>query len=96
VRGAYDGAKGVGLARDMNDVIGQAVAAHPDRLAAFAHLPMRSPQAAAPRKPFRVISFTPLALKAYPANSGFSICSGRDAPDRPALFRGLSRLMMSQ
>ena len=42
-----DGAEGVGLARDMNDVIGQAVAAHPDRLAAFAHLPMRSPQAAA-------------------------------------------------
>jgi hypothetical protein len=36
------------------------------------------------------------AEKAYPANSGFSICSGRDAPDRPALFRGLSRLMMSQ
>jgi len=42
-----DGAEGVALARDMNEAIGKAVAAHPDRLAAFAHLPMRSPQAAA-------------------------------------------------
>jgi len=42
-----DGADGVALARDINDAIGKAVAAHPDRLAAFAHLPMRSPQAAA-------------------------------------------------
>jgi uncharacterized protein len=31
----------------MNDAVGKAVAAHPDRLAAFAHLPMRSPPAAA-------------------------------------------------
>jgi uncharacterized protein len=42
-----DGAAGVALARDMNDAVGKAVAAHPDRLAAFAHLPMRSPPAAA-------------------------------------------------
>ena len=42
-----DGAEGVALARDMNEAIGKAVAAHPDRLAAFAHLPMRCPQAAA-------------------------------------------------
>ena len=42
-----DGAEGVALARDMNNAIGKAVAAHPDRLAAFAHLPTRSPPAAA-------------------------------------------------
>ena len=34
--------------------------------------------------------------EAYPADSGSSICSGCGAPDRPALLRGLSRLMMSQ
>jgi predicted TIM-barrel fold metal-dependent hydrolase len=47
--GAYllDGAEGVAFARDINDVLGKAVAAHPGRLAGFAHLPMRSPQAAA-------------------------------------------------
>jgi uncharacterized protein len=47
--GAYllDGAAGVAFARDVNDVLGKAVAAHPQRLAGFAHLPMRSPQAAA-------------------------------------------------
>ena len=42
-----DGDEGVALARDMNNAIGKAVAAHPDRLAGFAHLPMRSPRAAA-------------------------------------------------
>lgn len=42
-----DGAEGVTLARDINDVLAKAVAAHPDRLAGFAHLPMRSPQEAA-------------------------------------------------
>jgi uncharacterized protein len=47
--GAYllDGAAGVAFARDINDVLGKAVAAHPQRLAGFAHLPMCSPQAAA-------------------------------------------------
>jgi predicted TIM-barrel fold metal-dependent hydrolase len=42
-----DGADGVAFARDINDVLAKAVAAHPDRFAGFAHLPMRSPQAAA-------------------------------------------------
>lgn len=42
-----DGADGVALAREMNDVLGGAVAEHPDRFAGFAHLPMRSPEAAA-------------------------------------------------
>jgi predicted TIM-barrel fold metal-dependent hydrolase len=42
-----DGAAGIAFARDINDVLGKAVAARPDRLAGFAHLPMRSPQAAA-------------------------------------------------
>jgi uncharacterized protein len=42
-----DGKDGVAFARDINDVLAKAVAAHPDRLAGFAHLPMRSPQAAA-------------------------------------------------
>ena len=42
-----DGAEGVAFARDINDVLAKAVAAHPDRFAGFAHLPMRSPQAAA-------------------------------------------------
>ncbi len=42
-----DGAEGVSLAREMNDVLAKAVAAHPDRLAGFAHLPMRNPEAAA-------------------------------------------------
>ncbi len=42
-----DGADGVAFARDVNDVLGKAVAAHPDRFAGFAHLPMRTPGAAA-------------------------------------------------
>jgi hypothetical protein len=42
-----DGAEGIGFARDINDVLAKAVAAHPDRFAGFAHLPMRSPQEAA-------------------------------------------------
>ncbi len=42
-----DGAEGVAFARDINDVLAKAFAAHPDRFAGFAHLPMRSPQAAA-------------------------------------------------
>jgi predicted TIM-barrel fold metal-dependent hydrolase len=41
------GAEGVSLARELNDALAKAVAEHPDRLAGFAHLPMRSPQAAA-------------------------------------------------
>ncbi len=42
-----DGADGVSLARAMNDVLARAIAEHPARFAGFAHLPMRSPQAAA-------------------------------------------------
>ncbi|HML07670.1 MAG TPA: amidohydrolase family protein [Xanthobacteraceae bacterium] len=42
-----DGDEGITLAREMNDALGRAVADHPDRLAGFAHLPMRSAQAAA-------------------------------------------------
>ena len=42
-----DGADGIAFARDMNDVLGRAVAEHPDRFAGFAHLPMRSPPQAA-------------------------------------------------
>ncbi len=42
-----DGAEGVALAREVNDVLAKAVAEHPDRFAGFAHLPMRSPRAAA-------------------------------------------------
>ncbi len=42
-----DGNEGIAFARDINDVLGKAIAAHPDRLAGFAHLPVRSPQAAA-------------------------------------------------
>jgi len=42
-----DGAEGIAFAREINDVLGKAMAAHPNRLAGFAHLPVRSPQAAA-------------------------------------------------
>ena len=42
-----DGKEGVTFARDINDHLAKAVAAHPDRLAGFVHLPMRSPEAAA-------------------------------------------------
>ena len=47
--GAYllEGADGIAFARDVNDVLGKAVAAHPERFAGFAHLPTRTPQAAA-------------------------------------------------
>ena len=47
--GAYllEGADGIAFARDINDVLGKAIAAHPERFAGFAHLPMRTPQAAA-------------------------------------------------
>ena len=41
------GAEGIAFARDINDVLAKAVAAHPDRFAGFAHLPMNSPEAAA-------------------------------------------------
>ena len=37
-----------------------------------------------------------MKIEAYPVDSGSSICSGCRASDDPALFRGLSRLMMSQ
>jgi predicted TIM-barrel fold metal-dependent hydrolase len=42
-----DGDAGIAFARDINDHLAKAIAAHPDRLAGFAHLPMRSPEAAA-------------------------------------------------
>jgi len=42
-----DGAEGVSLAREMNDVLARAIGEHPDRFAGFAHLPLRSAQAAA-------------------------------------------------
>jgi len=42
-----DGADGIAFARDTNDILGRAVAEHPDRFAGFAHLPMRSPPEAA-------------------------------------------------
>lgn len=42
-----DGDEGITFARDINDHLAKAVAAHSGRLAGFAHLPMRSPQAAA-------------------------------------------------
>jgi predicted TIM-barrel fold metal-dependent hydrolase len=41
------GTEGVDLARALNDHLAEAVARHPDRLAGFAVLPMRSPDAAA-------------------------------------------------
>ena len=39
--------EGPALARQMNDEVARLVAAHPDRFAAFAHLPMTAPEAAA-------------------------------------------------
>jgi predicted TIM-barrel fold metal-dependent hydrolase len=42
-----DGAAGVEFATTVNDRLAEAVAAHHDRFAGFAHLPMRSPAAAA-------------------------------------------------
>jgi predicted TIM-barrel fold metal-dependent hydrolase len=42
-----DGEPGIAFARDINDVLAKTIAAYPDRLAGFAHLPMRSPEAAA-------------------------------------------------
>jgi predicted TIM-barrel fold metal-dependent hydrolase len=42
-----EGAEGVALARDMNNALAGVVPARPDRFAAFAHLPMREPKAAA-------------------------------------------------
>jgi predicted TIM-barrel fold metal-dependent hydrolase len=41
------GADGVAIAREMNDHLAAAIARHPDRFAAFAVLPMQSPDAAA-------------------------------------------------
>ncbi|MDE2582699.1 MAG: amidohydrolase [Rhodospirillales bacterium] len=41
------GADGIRLARDYNDALARGVAAHPGRLAGFAHLPMLAPEAAA-------------------------------------------------
>ena len=42
-----DGADGVALARELNDALAATVKLHPTRYAGFAHLPMRSPDAAA-------------------------------------------------
>jgi uncharacterized protein len=42
-----DGLEGVSLARDLNDALAAAISEHADRFAGFAHLPMRSPDAAA-------------------------------------------------
>ena len=42
-----DGRDGIALARDINNTLADAVSAHPQRLAGFAHLPMASPEAAA-------------------------------------------------
>lgn len=41
------GEEGVRFAREYNDRLAQAVERHPDRFAAFAHLPMKEPEAAA-------------------------------------------------
>ncbi|MFE2423401.1 amidohydrolase family protein [Streptomyces hokutonensis] len=41
------GEEGVSLARDYNDRLAQVVERQPDRFAAFAHLPMKNPEAAA-------------------------------------------------
>ena len=41
------GGAGIGLARECNDRLAQLAAARPGRFAGFAHLPMRSPAAAA-------------------------------------------------
>ncbi|MGH7044414.1 MAG: amidohydrolase family protein [Acetobacteraceae bacterium] len=41
------GPAGIALARAYNDALARAVAAHPGRLAGFAHLPMLAPEAAA-------------------------------------------------
>jgi uncharacterized protein len=42
-----DGEDGILLASAINDRLSEAVRAHPDRFLAFAHLPMRTPEAAA-------------------------------------------------
>lgn len=42
-----DGGEGIAFARSINDHLAKAIALHPDRLAGFAHLPMRTPEAAA-------------------------------------------------
>jgi uncharacterized protein len=42
-----DGAEAVAFARDFNNAVAAKIGPHPDRLAAFAHLPMSVPQAAA-------------------------------------------------
>lgn len=41
------GAEGVALARDINDHLAKVIEGYPDRYAAFAHLPMAAPDAAA-------------------------------------------------
>lgn len=41
------GADGIAMAREMNDILAEAVARHPDRFAGFAALPMQSPEACA-------------------------------------------------
>jgi predicted TIM-barrel fold metal-dependent hydrolase len=43
----FDGAEAVAFARDFNDTAHREIAQHPDRFAAFAHLPMNVPEAAA-------------------------------------------------
>jgi predicted TIM-barrel fold metal-dependent hydrolase len=42
-----DGKDGIAFARDANDRLARAVSEHPTRLAGFAHLPLRAPEAAA-------------------------------------------------
>jgi len=42
-----DGNAGVTLAAELNNALAEAIARHPNRFAGFAHLPMRTPEAAA-------------------------------------------------
>jgi len=45
--GLLDPKEGPSFARDYNDLLAAKIRSHPDRLAAFAHLPMTAPEAAA-------------------------------------------------
>jgi len=83
----FDPADAPSLARDVNDQLAEAVAAHPDRLQAFAALPMVAPEAAAEELE-RALGLGLRGAIVYSNVGGRSL----DAPEFRQVFEAAARL----
>ena len=83
----FDPADAPSLARDVNDQLAEAVAAHPDRLQAFAALPMVAPEAAAEELE-RAMGLGLRGAIVYSNVGGRSL----DAPEFRQVFEAAARL----